>query len=120
VVEQPAGGGDQDLDAAAHDRQLLLDVDAAVNHGRAQLRVLAIRLERFLDLHGELARGGEDQRPYGMPRGRGLEFAIGASFCRIGKREAGGLAGARLGAAHDVLAGKDDGNGWIWMGVGVV
>ena len=33
VIEHPAGRGDKDLDAGAHDRQLLLDVDAAEHAG---------------------------------------------------------------------------------------
>ena len=42
VIEQPAGRRDQDLDAAADDRQLLLDVDAAEHDRRAQAGVLAV------------------------------------------------------------------------------
>jgi hypothetical protein len=34
--------------------------------------------------------------------------------------EAGGLAGAGLGAAHDVVPGQNDGMAWRWMGVGSV
>jgi hypothetical protein len=68
VIEQSSGGRDQDLDAGAHDRQLLLDVDAAVHDGGTQLRVLAVGLEGLLDLHRELAGGREDQRAHGVPR----------------------------------------------------
>ena len=42
VVEQASRRGDEDLDAGAHDRQLLLDVDAAEDDGRAQVGVLAV------------------------------------------------------------------------------
>ncbi len=110
VVEQPARRRDEDLDAAADDSQLLLDVDAAKHDGRAQVRVLAVGAERFLDLDRELAGRREDQRPDGVARRRGARIGERREFLQDRQRKARGLAGAGLGAAHDVLAGENDGN----------
>ena len=109
VVEQPAGGGDQDLDPGAHDRQLLLDVDAAEDDGRAQVRVPRVGAHRLLDLDREFARRGEDQRAHRMARGRRAGVGERRQLLQDRQREARGLAGAGLGAAHDVLAGEDHG-----------
>ena len=68
VVEEPSRSGDQDFDPRAHDRQLLFDVDAAEDDGRAQFRVLAIGAHRLLDLDRQLARGGQDQRAHRVAR----------------------------------------------------
>ena len=104
------GRRDEDLDAAADDGQLLLDVDAAEHARRAQARVLAVLAQRLLDLDGELARGGEDQRTHGMTRGRGARIRVLRQLLEDGEAEAGRLAGAGLGAAHDVAAGEDFGD----------
>ena len=110
VVEQAPRRGDQDLDAAADDRQLLLDVDAAVDDRRAQVGVLAVLADRFLDLDRELACRREDQRAHRVPGGRGARVRVGRQPVQDRQAESGGLAGAGLGAAHDVLARKDDGD----------
>ena len=110
VVEQASRRGDEDLDAAAHDRQLLLDVDAAVDDRRAQVRVLAVGAEGLLDLHRELAGRREDQRAHRMPRRRRAGVRHRRELLQDRQREAGGLAGAGLGAAHHVLAGENDGD----------
>ena len=111
VVEQPARGGDEDLDAGADDLELRLDVDAAVDDGRAQLGVPAVGLDRVLDLDRELARRGEDQRAHRVARRRRARVGERRQLLQDRQREAGGLAGAGLGAAHDVVAGENDGNG---------
>ena len=110
VVEQSSWRGDENLDAAAHNRQLLLDVHAAVDDGRAQVRVLAVRAEGFLDLHREFAGWREDQRAHRVPRRRMVRVRHRRQFLQDRQGEAGGLAGAGLGAAHDILAGENDGD----------
>ena len=55
---------------------------------------------------------------------RGSRYLLRAcsllSSCRIGKREGGGLAGARLGDAQKVLAVREfSGMACAWIGVGV-
>ena len=113
VVQQAARGRDEDLDASAHDRQLLLDVDAAVDDGRAQARVLAVLADRFLDLDRELARGRQDQRTDRVAGRRRARVRVLGQLVEDRQAEAGGLAGAGLGAAHDVLAGEDDRDGLL-------
>ena len=110
VVEQSAGCRNQDLDAAADDSKLLLDVDAAEHDCRAQLRVLAVGAKRFLDLHRELARGGEDQRAYGVARGRRARVGQRCEFLQDRQGEPGGFSGAGLRPAHHVLARENDRN----------
>src|SRR6185295_4973438 len=95
----------------AHDGELLLDVDAAEDHRRAQLRVLAVGLERFLDLYRELARRREDQRPDRVPGWRRTGIGLGGEALEDRQRKTGGFSGAGLGAAHHVEALQDDGNG---------
>ena len=46
-----------------------------------------------------------------MARGRMARVGLGAQELEEGKREAGGLAGARLGCAQEVFAGEYNGNG---------
>ena len=97
---------------------LRIDADAAEDHRRLQLQVLAVRPHAFFDLRGQFARGREDQRahralaePWSRPA-----WCSGAAGRQ---REAGGLAGAGLGAAEHVAALQHGGNGRAWMGVGV-
>ena len=56
VVEQAAGRGDDDVDAAAQRVDLRLHADAAVDDGGLQLQVLAVGADALLDLQRELAR----------------------------------------------------------------
>ena len=104
VVQKTSWRGHQYLDACAHDRQLLPDVDPAIDDRGANPGVFAVGLHRFLDLDGQLARGCQDQGTDRMASGR---------WARVGKRQellqnregkSGGLAGAGLGAAHDIEA----------------
>ena len=89
---------------------LLLDVDAAVDHGRAQVGVFAVGAEGFLDLHREFAGGREDQRAHRVARRRVVGVRHRCQFLQDRQGEAGGLAGAGLGATHHVLAGEYDGD----------
>ncbi len=111
VVEQPPRSGDEDLDAGADDLELRLDVDAAVDDGRAQLGVPAVGLDRVLDLDREFPGRGQDQRAHRVPRRRRARVGQRGQLLQDRQRETGGLAGAGLGAAHDVVAGENDGNG---------
>ncbi len=99
MVEQPAGRGDQDVDAAVQLAVLLIEGDAADQKRHRQLVVLAVALEAFGDLGGQLARRLQDQRArharFGAAAGQDLDHRQG---------EGGGLAGAGLGDADDVAA----------------
>ena len=107
VIEKPPGCRHQDLDAAAHDGQLLLDVDAAVDHRRPESAVLAVGADRFLDLDRELARRRQDQRPDRMARRRRAGVGGRGELVQDRQGEASRLAGAGLGTAHHVLACHD-------------
>ncbi len=111
VVEQPAGGRDDDFAAFLEFGDLRAHVDAAVNADRAQREVLAVGLDRFLDLHRQFARRREDQGAHRMARRRGRAVGMARQLVQQRQGEARRLAGAGLGAAHDVASGEDDGNG---------
>ena len=133
-VEQPAGRGDEDIDAVLQRPHLRTLADAAVDDGVSQA--------------GELAVGRRSSRQFGRPaRASARESATGSAAdrraetnrdaCRCacrsarrafplaaavwltlvlkplqrGQRERGRLAGARLGAAHQVAPGEHGRNG---------
>ena len=110
MVQQAPRCRHQDLDAAADDRHLLPDVDPTVDDGGADAGVFAVRFYRFLDLDRQLARGRQYQCPNGVPGRRGAGVGHRQELLQNRQGEAGGLAGAGLGAAHDVEALKDGGN----------
>ena len=101
--------------------------DAAVDDGVTQAGELAVGLEALADLRGQLARRGEDQRPNRPTIGSRKRIAAtcrsgrccfccwrgavgqrradaGAQAVQRRQRERGRLAGAGLGAAHQVAA----------------
>src|SRR5207237_8789091 len=102
VIQQSARCRDENLDAGAYDRQLLLDVDAAEYAGRTEPGVLAVFLDGFLDLDRKLARRGEDQRAYRMAGGRWTAARMRREALQDWQCKAGGFTGAGLRAAHDV------------------
>src|SRR5690606_4587625 len=103
VVDQPAGGGDDDVGAALQLLALLVVVDAAVDQRELQAEV-GRELHRVLvDLDRQFAGRRQDQRA------RILGLALGQR--RAGQQavdhrdqERQGLAGAGLGLAGDVAA----------------
>ena len=60
-VDEAAGGADDDLDAVAQRLDLRLVGAAAVDGEHADAAALAGALEVAGDLHGELARRGDDE-----------------------------------------------------------
>ena len=104
-VDQPAGRGDQHVDAA-HQHVLLVGHALAADDQRVgQLQVFAVLDEILGHLQGEFARRLQDQAArHARPRaraGQDVEHRQG---------EAGGLAGAGLRRAHHVAAHQDVGN----------
>ena len=115
------GRGDEDLDAGAHDRQLLLDVDAAVDDGRAQVRVLARRCATASSTWIASSRVGvRISARTGWRAGDGLVLAIGASFCRIGSAKPAVLPVPVWAPPMTSRAGEDrrgspaPGSAWAW------
>ncbi len=112
VVEQPARRGDQHFDAAAQLRDLRVDADTAVDHHRRDAQVLAVHAHTLLDLRGEFARGRENQRADRLLAGGGARHgrSAGRKALQHGQHEAGGLAGAGLGAGKQVAAREHGGD----------
>ena len=110
-VEQAARRGDEDFDAATDLLDLRLDVDAAVDAEAAQGQVLAVRLDRFEHLNRQFARRCQHQDADRVARRRRARVGEGQDALQQRQGERGGLAGAGLGAAHQVLAREDDGDG---------
>ena len=115
-VEQAAGRGDQDIDAAGDLTLILADRGAAEHDGGRQSHVPAIGAEAVGDLHRQLARRAEHQRPAGLAQQR--PRALGEAV-ENRQREGCRLAGAGLGDAAQVAAGEDLGDGLRLDGGGV-
>ena len=100
-VEQPAGRGDEDVDAARHRLDLRVLADAAEDHRAPERQVAAIGREARRDLRGELAGRGQHQDPAGLgPR----PARIARQTLQDRQRERRGLAGAGLGTAQQIAA----------------
>ena len=107
-IEQPAGRGDEDVDAIGEVADLLADGHAAEHDGRAQLEEAAIGAEALRDLAGQFAGGAQHEAAAALAGRRAL---VGIEALENGKREGGRLAGAGLGDAQDVAALEHEGNG---------
>jgi hypothetical protein len=73
--------------------------------------VLAVVAHALGDLRRELARRRNDQRAHRMARGRGAGIGVRRQPLQQRQGEARGLAGAGLGATHDIEALQDHGDG---------
>ena len=78
--------------------------DAAVDGGAAQLGAGPEVADGFVDLFGQFAGGGDDQGA--RPVARTVQ-----QFVQNGQDERGGLAGAGLGGADQVVPGQGSGDG---------
>jgi hypothetical protein len=102
MVEQPARGRDQDVDAAGDLGVLVAERDPADQERDREAVVDAVALEALLHLGGELAGRLEDERArHARPGPAGLEQR------QHGQHEGGRLAGSGLRDAENVLAGED-------------
>ncbi len=97
LIEEAAGGRDQDIDAAGELHVLVVVGYAADQERQIELMIDAVFGEVILDLRRELARGLENQRAR-HARPRPAFFQDGEH----GQHECGGLAGAGLRDAQDV------------------
>ena len=124
VIEDAAGGADDDVDALLERGDLLADRRAAVERLDDEAAVLADRLQLARDLQRQLAGGGEDQRLRGglgghqaveqrQPEGGRLAGAgarLHQQVLAFGDRlEHGGLHGGGPQIAHVVEGGADVG-----------
>ena len=103
-VEQAARGRDQQVDALADALGLRVVGNAAEDGDDAAAAVGGQRLADLLDLAAELAGGGDDEG--GRMRLLAVDDHRRRHVLEDGQHEGGRLAGARLGAAHDVAAGE--------------
>jgi hypothetical protein len=104
VVQQPAGGRDQDVDAPAERVLLRAHADAAEDAGAGERGVDGQGLQMLRDLGGQLARGREHEgarRPAGLA-GETVEDR---------EEEGGGLPAAGHRAREDVAAREGRGDG---------
>ena len=103
MVEQPAGGCDQHVDAARQLGVLVAERDAADQERDVEFLACAVFVELFLDLSGKLTGRLDDE---------GARHAgTGAALFQHGehrKDEGSGLAGAGLGDAEHVAPGEDE------------
>ena len=100
-VEQPAGGGDEDVDARLELADLAVDRHAAEHGDGRQAQPLAIGVHALGDLAGELARRREHQHAATARRAR---LGVLLEIVERGQAEGGGLAGAGLRDAEQVAA----------------
>lgn len=106
-IEQTARRGDQHIGALAQRHHLRVDLDAAKDHGGTQRQVLAVGRNALAHLCSQLAGRGQDQHT----RLIGAGTLPLAQTLQYRQREAGGLAGAGLGAAQQIAAAEDGGDG---------
>ena len=105
MIEQPAGGCDQHVDAARQLGVLVAERNAADQQRDIEFLAGAVFVEVLLDLGGEFARRFQDQ-------GAG-HSGPGAALFEHGEHrqhEGSGLAGAGLGDAENISAGENVGN----------
>src|SRR5690606_36612312 len=105
-VVEPAGGGDDEVDAAAQRVDLLAHGHAADDDLHAQAEAAAEGFEGVVHLEGELAGGDEDHRA--GTAGSGPDAGDAGHG---GQAEGEGLAGAGLAAAEHVGARQHVGDG---------
>ena len=98
-VLEPAGAGDDDVDAAADRRDLRALADATEDGARGEAEALRERRHRLLDLGDELAGRGEDER---ARPARLRPLAARREAGEQGQHEGDGLAGAGAAAAEHV------------------
>lgn len=118
-VVEPAGSGDENVDAASKLVHLRVLGDAPEDDGGAQAQVVAVGLKAVGNLERELPGRGEHERAddarrarLGLPGGEPLQNRHG---------EGGGLAGAGLGASPSTSRPSSAGGiTFCWMGDGAV
>ena len=106
-VLQPAGGGDDDVDAAAELLDLAVHGRAAVDGGELDADGLAERGQGVVHLLGQLAGRHEHQ----AARGAAALLGLGADAGEQRQAEGEGLARAGGGLAEHVAAGEGVGQG---------
>ena len=102
MVERASGSRDDDVDAALEGAELLLHRLAAVDRQHARSHRSAIPVDRFGDLHRQLARGDEDQTT-----NRALVVCRRSDALHHREREGRRFAGACRGLPEHVAAREE-------------
>ena len=110
VVEEAPWCRDEDVDPASERVDLRVDADAAVDERRPQRHVLAVGAYASSTCAASSRVGVMMRARMGCFRRRAC-VPVCREALQQWQREAGGLAGARLGAGEDVAAGEDERNG---------
>jgi len=103
-VEQAPRGGDEEVAAGLELLDLLLELGAAHDDDRALTGLLAHDLDDVVDLRGELAGRGDDER-------MGAAALLSGDSLKRGQREGCGLARAGLRGGDDVAPLEHVGDG---------
>ena len=109
-IQQAARTGDDDIRGGTQGLDLRLLAHSAEDGGHTHRQMAGISPHVVMNLHHQFARGGQHQHP-GGPALPGRERR--GQFGQNGQSEGGGLAGARLGDADEVVARQNwrDGGG---------
>ena len=113
-VEQAAGSGDDDVDAAADGVDLRALADAAEDRGATDAHRLAEGADVLIDLRGELARRRDDERARVTATER-----ISTSRSRIGRTNAAVLPVPVCAMPMRSRPARTGGMAAVWIGVGV-
>ena len=105
VIQQAAGRGHQDVNAAAQFFDLRAHADATKHHHGTEFQVFAVNAHAFLDLGGEFAGRRHDQAAHGVDTAFVFRRRLGGQALQHGQHEGRCFAGAGLGAAEQVNAG---------------
>ena len=119
VVEQAAGRGDDDVDAATQRVGLRREADAAVDGGRADAPVATVDADALLDLERELAGRGEDEGADRATARRGSTLG-GPRRWSIGSTKAAVLPVPVWAPAMRSRPARTSGMASAWTGVGSV
>ena len=110
-VLEPPGGGHEDV-GALRVAGLLLEADAAVDGGHAEVAGARQLAQLVDDLAGELARGGEDERRRASRIGRDAVDRAGTPKASVLPEPVGDLASTSRPASTSAMTSS-------WMGKGV-
>ena len=110
-IEQTSRGGHQNIHAFFELGYLRIHAHAAKNDGGGQLQVFAIGANRFFHLRREFTGGGQHQRTDASATEFVLCAAAHGQAVQHGQGECCCFAGTGLGAAQQIMAFHDQGDG---------
>jgi len=110
VVDEPPGRSDQEIDAGQEHVALFLVIDASVHQTHTDTGELTECDGVLMDLDGQLTSRGDDDGTGRAGPALGSAGTVEEPLTS-GQHERGGLAGAGLGLARDVLAGEEQRQG---------